>query len=67
MATGPAHYREAERLIGLAADEAGHDENERWALRETAQVHATLALVAARLPLPRDHRAWADVLNGEPG
>jgi hypothetical protein len=48
--TGPEHYREAEKLIADAANYArpndeGHCEADR-ALAE-AQVHATLALVAA--------------------
>jgi hypothetical protein len=36
--TGPEHYREAERLISIPADDHG--------LR-VAQIHATLALAAA--------------------
>jgi len=36
--TGPEHYREAERLIALPADDRGI---------QIAQVHATLALAAA--------------------
>lgn len=43
---GPAHYREAERLIEIAnRDELGSPE-ERYRVA-AAQVHATLALVAA--------------------
>jgi hypothetical protein len=41
---GPAHYRDAERLLALADDsaEVTHDR-----LVSQAQVHATLALAAA--------------------
>lgn len=43
---GPAHYREAERLIEIAnRDELGSPE-ERYRVA-AAQVHATLALAAA--------------------
>ena len=46
--TGPQHYREAERLLDLADDQArgGHDHAEAMAVAN-AQVHATLALAAA--------------------
>lgn len=46
--TGPEHYREAERCLDLAEDQArsGHDHSEAMAL-VNAQVHATLALAAA--------------------
>lgn len=44
--TGPEHYREAERLLKSAADNFLRTGNAGSAL-EAAQVHATLALVAA--------------------
>jgi hypothetical protein len=47
--TGPEHYREAERLLGVA------EEPEDIRLAE-AQVHATLALAAATA-LPAAQRA----------
>jgi len=45
MATGPEHYREAERLIDLG-DRASHAREHERAVRRyaVAQVHATLAL-----------------------
>lgn len=46
---GPEHYREAERLLGVASDlpiGAIHDGAAGTTL-DQAQVHATLALVAA--------------------
>lgn len=49
MATGPEHYREAEKLLGYAAQILAED----WGCREEmsflaeAQVRATLALAAA--------------------
>ncbi|CAM4240440.1 hypothetical protein [Nocardiopsis rhodophaea] len=46
--TGPEHYREAERLTGLA-NATGHGDGGEYT-RDTlaaAQVHATLALAAA--------------------
>jgi hypothetical protein len=63
MASGPEHYREAERLLGVA------EEPEVIRLAE-AQVHATLALAAATaLPAAQryvgtaggDDREWAQV------
>lgn len=50
MATGPEHYREAERLLGGAQnvmDIAPLDGLTRTECAELAQVHATLALAAA--------------------
>lgn len=48
MATGPEHYREAERLLAVAD---GYDKKSAPQLadrrRAAAQVHATLALTAA--------------------
>lgn len=61
---GPSHYRESEQCV---KDAQNLRDVARTNVLLEAQVHATLALVAARLPIPRDHRAWADVLNGEPG
>jgi uncharacterized protein (DUF934 family) len=63
--TGPEHYRESERLISEVRNQKAATLNARSDMIALAGVHATLALVAARLPLPRDHRAWAEVLNGE--
>jgi len=60
--SGPAHYRESERLLGRAAElEAGP-----CALTiAEAQVHATLALAAATAyPAVRDH--WAAADSGTP-
>ena len=45
MATGPEHYREAERILAMAEDEKNTECAVRWA--GEAQVHATLALAAA--------------------
>ena len=49
MATGPEHYREAEKLLGEAADPYDFDltQAERNTKALGAQVHATLALAAA--------------------
>ena len=66
MATGPEHYREAERLLYLAQGEA-------WpAAAQLAHVHATLALAAAtalstaggdqQLPA-KDRTAWLDTAS----
>lgn len=68
MATGPEHYKEAERLLRLASDldisVIGHAQNHGVTAAElqasaaqsanlvgAAQVHATLALVAATAEL----------------
>jgi hypothetical protein len=49
MATGPEHYREAERLLASAGPlRAGGVPSSALA---AAQVHATLALAAAQAPL----------------
>jgi hypothetical protein len=50
--TGPEHYREAERIEAACksrsrADDEGFTNWERGDLAALAQVHATLALVAA--------------------
>lgn len=48
MATGPEHYREAERLLAIVdADQAADTMLTENALIRMAQVHATLALAAA--------------------
>jgi hypothetical protein len=53
MATGPEHYKEAERLLTQAAlfesqlIQGGGVPADPRSLREAAQVHATLALAAA--------------------
>lgn len=65
MATGPEHFKEAERLLGVA-DEFAHRKD---AIAE-AQVHATLALVAATLdssgtrPIIRGIE-WRSALTGK--
>lgn len=46
--TGPEHYREAERLLGLVAQE-GTPVPLSNAYTAHAQVHATLALAAATI------------------
>jgi hypothetical protein len=70
--TGPEHYQEAEKLIGLAdrITDAGGDEG---CILAAAQVHATLALAAATgvtkervLPLV-DYKAWAAVAGEKEG
>jgi hypothetical protein len=45
MATGPEHYREAERLLSAAREAGGGPDNDD--LVTAAQAHATLALAAA--------------------
>ena len=51
MATGPEHYLEAERLIGMCVDSDGFPPSNHEPALDTyinlAQVHATLALAAA--------------------
>lgn len=48
MASGPEHYREAERLLTFAEDRAMEHGGEWYAnVMRAAQVHATLALAAA--------------------
>lgn len=66
--TGPEHYRTAVEHLGFASnDEVGSD-SERYNLA-TAQVHATLALVAASVlaasdPKPRPTvNAWYRALG----
>lgn len=49
MSSGPEHYREAERLIRLAEERWSDSEAEHDALLRNAQVHATLAHVAAQV------------------
>jgi hypothetical protein len=44
--SGPAHYREAERLLAWL-DATGDDEDQVVETLAAAQVHATLALAAA--------------------
>ena len=46
--TGPEHYREAEKLLVLAARQSGSYTQAAEAARADAQVHATLALAAAQ-------------------
>lgn len=47
MASGPDHYREAERLIEEANRVGHHDPQRGDGILLAAQVHATLALAAA--------------------
>jgi hypothetical protein len=77
MATGPEHYRRAERLVQdgvgvVSAIHATQDEDRRDALGKQAmgiwaqaQVHATLALAAATAMHPGGFDRWYDVA-GEP-
>ncbi|MFJ2568144.1 hypothetical protein ACIO02_35365 [Streptomyces sp. NPDC087568] len=81
MATGPEHYREAERLAGMAHRFTygdGADPTVGAALAAEAQVHATLALAAATamsapvdqepdtgMP-PADVREWARAAGVNP-
>jgi hypothetical protein len=74
--TGPEHYREAETQLELAAGSEGGSHTERYALA-AAQVHATLALVAATaMQAPVDgsepgmavdeYRAWYSAAGVKP-
>lgn len=47
MATGPEHYREAERLVTTVRDSGGAVVGGVVNVLAAAQVHATLALAAA--------------------
>lgn len=47
--TGPQHYERAEDLLKEATDHRDRTEQERTRLLTEAQVHATLALVAANV------------------
>lgn len=62
--TGPEHYVEAERVLALARDARSVEETA--ALHANAQVHATLALVAAQADPDRvmvtHATAWRAVL-----
>jgi len=48
MSSGPEHYREAERLVAESYQNGGTQTDDALFLAE-AQVHATLALVAAQI------------------
>ncbi|MFE9845831.1 hypothetical protein [Streptomyces goshikiensis] len=76
--TGPEHYREAERLLGLATDNDGDFSvtgEFTAALVTGAQVHATLALAAATALIdetPRsdcfaNYQAWQTVAGAGEG
>jgi hypothetical protein len=54
MATGPEHYREAERIIQEAFDNHSYEDIETQVLLAAADVHATLALAAATALHPRE-------------
>ena len=71
MATGPEHYREAERLLmDISYDRKTYDDDIRAAALTRAQVHATLALAAAtalndgnvRAPIA-DCQEWVQVAS----
>ena len=47
--TGPQHYERAEDLLTQATDHRDRTEQEKTRLLAEAQVHATLALVAANV------------------
>lgn len=75
--TGPEHYRQAERCLNSATRADDRDRSEYW--QRQAQVHATLALVAATASLDasegpgggsatgrtaEDAKAWEATLSG---
>ena len=60
--TGPEHYREAERLLAIAGMPK-YREGAQQLLAE-AQVHATLALVAATAVVSDDEQQWRDAYGG---
>ena len=70
MATGPEHYREAERLLTEQVFRDRPGSTTTRSFEETvaaAQVHATLALAAATAIDPDTQRAeWREVA-GNPG
>lgn len=69
--TGPEHYREAERMLAVAAEDSRTWSNTYQGSIAAAQVHATLALAAAAAAdqasaydgdeLGQRSRAWAGV------
>lgn len=66
--TGPDHYRKAEQLAGQAHETSASAPEQRAALLAEAQVHATLAAVAAlmtgHLTIGHDADAlWHDALS----
>jgi hypothetical protein len=66
---GPEHYREAERLLWVANDRHADGDGEGAAIfTQQAQVHATLALVAANAPGAQRCAQWTDIVRpGEQG
>jgi hypothetical protein len=70
--TGPEHYREAERIVGLAS---GKDIEVARSILAEARVHATLALAAATAEAGRlsqnatglSPTPWRTALHGEEG
>jgi hypothetical protein len=58
---GPSHYREAERLLDAASNMGVPREVETYRLR-AAQVHATLALVAATVE-PGEFPGWREAVS----
>lgn len=72
MASGPEHYREAERLLNTL-NVVGHPTPAQVLQVQTAQVHALLALAAAtalndgnvRAPIA-DCQAWVKVASVVP-
>ena len=66
MATGPEHYREAERLIASANSRADREEAEIFT--QQALVHATLALAAAQVEDMESTElrpGWAEIVDGD--
>ena len=67
---GPEHYREAERLLGLADDRRLFDTDNQGAAVFTQQalVHATLALAAAQVEDMESTElrpGWAAIVDGD--
>lgn len=66
MATGPEHYREAEKQLRHAKKEDAGSDLERYHLA-AAQVHATLALVASTTMdhwrSSAEHAAWREAFG----
>lgn len=66
--TGPEHYREAERLVAEAEERRKRGDVEGISHRlRMADIHATLALVAATAVVSDDEQQWLDAYaGGEP-
>jgi hypothetical protein len=66
--TGPEHYREAERILDHAEENACANSEEWYAnAMAAAQVHATLALAAITaantLPVSAARDGWAEAIS----